>query len=338
VVFCLFSDTIGEWVVFRNSLNRSLPAGGVSSRSRPGWLKLTKRPRRFRRRLPRPDRLPQGCQGECLGHGRGHRPADDVAREAVHDRRQVAESAATQRQVGNIADPKFIDPLGVFGFEQEVGTIAEGMSAGRGFGHERAWLDRAQTLGFQDFGDSFGAANDPGIGQLLGDPPGAVAALVTPEDGPDRFSERGGFLLARRRLATEPGVVGGATNVECLTHRGDRVDFRRAGNRLDRRIHLGHSLRPKMANAFFKMSRSRFTRSSSASSSRTRSSSVAATGPLWRSCCCFQRYRSVGPERPSRWATEGALWPSSSNRTASRRNSSVNCRRLRTGVAGFGGA
>lgn len=52
------------------------------------------------------------------------------------------------------------------------------------------------------------------------------------------------------------------------------------GDRLDRRIHVVHTCRPKMANAFFKMSRSRSTRSNSASNCRTCSSSVPATGPL----------------------------------------------------------
>ena len=47
---------------------------------------------------------------------------------------------------------------------------------------------------------------------------------------------------------------------------------------IDRRIDLGHSLRPKMSDAFFKMSRSRSTRGSSSYTCRTRDSDADRVG------------------------------------------------------------
>jgi len=75
---------------------------------------------------------------------------------------------------------------------------------------------------------------------------------------------------------------------------------------------VAQSLRLKMANAFFKMSRSRSTRLSSASSSLTRVSREEATGPLSRSSSRFQRYNRFVPERPNRSTTDCAECPSRS--------------------------
>lgn len=90
---------------------------------------------------------------------------------------------------------------------------------------------------------------------------------------------------------------------------------------------VAQSLRLEMANAFFKMSRSRSTRLSSASSSLTRVLREEATGPLSRSSSRFQRYNRFVPERPSRSTTDCAECPPRSICTASFLKSSVNCRR-----------
>ena len=62
-----------------------------------------------------------------------------------------------------------------------------------------------------------------------------------------------------------------------------------------------------MANAFFKMSRSRSTRCSSNSSSRTRASRDVAAGPHCASCSRFQRYSRLVLDKPSRSIHPGDL-------------------------------
>jgi hypothetical protein len=58
------------------------------------------------------------------------------------------------------------------------------------------------------------------------------------------------FVFPRTRLAVEPVVVGRATQVEDFAD-DSRGDGGVASDRFESRVEITHSLRPKMANAFF---------------------------------------------------------------------------------------
>lgn len=157
---------------------------------------------------------------------------------------------------------------------------------------------------------------------------------MLPKDVANERGQGGITRFTNRRITRQPGQAGRAADLQHLTHGAHGLGLAN-GDGFDSRIHVGHSLRPKMTNAFFRMSRSRVTRARSVSSSCTRASSDSATGPDAFSCSALQRYRTLGLASPNRSATEAAECPSSYIATASRRNSSVNTRRDRFAWATF---
>src|SRR5690606_29540396 len=130
-------------------------------------------------------------------------------------------------------------------------------------------------------------------------------------------------LVSRRQAAVLP-VIESRT-----TYRQHLADVSHGKVLADRNLFdcgedVGYPSRPKMLNAFFKMSRSRSTRRSSSSSRRTRCSRSEASAFLPPRNSFFQRYSVLVAEIPSRSQTDRAVCPSSNIRTASSLNSSVN--------------
>ena len=83
-------------------------------------------------------------------------------------------------------------------------------------------------------------------------------------------------LLTRRHATTSPGVKARPADRQYLADRRHGTALT-ARDLLHRDEHIRYPSRPKMLNAFFKMSRSRSTRRSSPSNCRTRSSRSDAT-------------------------------------------------------------
>jgi len=105
---------------------------------------------------------------------------------------------------------------------------------------------------------------------------------VSPKDIHDDRCQAGGLVVARGAFGGLMLIENGAGNGQALTYflnASRMITDDLIGDSYD----VAQSLRLKMANAFFKMSRSRSTRLSSASSSLTRESREEATGPLSRS-------------------------------------------------------
>ena len=171
---------------------------------------------------------------------------------------------------------------------QQVRTVAQTVATVGGLRHERLRLDGPQPLRFQDPRHSPRAADDFLVGQFVRDPSSSVAAFVPHEDGHDSRDQLGVFPLTRSGLGRVPGVVCRPIDAEHFADRRYRLASL-AGNRFDGGVNVGQTCRPKMANAFFRMSRSRSTRSNSASSWRTRSSRRSATGPALATSLRFQR-------------------------------------------------
>ena len=124
---------------------------------------------------------------------------------------------------------------------------------------------------------------------------GPVATTVPHEDLYDDGREVVEFPLTNTGFPCEPVVVRRATHLENVAD-CSRGKASVLNDGLDGGVHVAHTLRPKMVSAFLSTSRSRVTRSNSASSCFTRSSSFEATGPACSSCRAFHLYRRVDAE------------------------------------------
>src|SRR6056297_2347135 len=103
-------------------------------------------------------------------------------------------------------------------------------------------------------------------------------------------------------LSSLPGIKRSSVHIQMTTDFGN-ISMTFLNDSFHGRIDVSYSLRPKIANAFFNMSLSRSTRRRSASRSLTFASSELATGPLFSSCSCFQRYKTLAFEMPNRSTT-----------------------------------
>ena len=171
---------------------------------------------------------------------------------------------------------------------QQVGTVAQRVPAVGGLGREGFGLDGLKPLDFQEFRhpiDPTGLARDL---HLDGDSPRAIASAVPPEDVADEGHQFTILLLSSRLDQGLPGVIACAADLEGIAHGGHSEDSLE-GELFDQGVGVGYALRLKMANAFFKMSRSRSTRRSSSSSWATRSPRVRAAGPARCTASRFQR-------------------------------------------------
>src|SRR5690606_2253281 len=190
----------------------------------------------------------------------------------------------------------------------------------------RLGLNCQKPLCFQQSGDPGDTARNPFRRQLHRNPPSPVTPTVTPEHCADPRDQLPIPHFSPRLLRTAPCVEPGPADLQQVAHIRSPELFGEH-QLIDPGVHVSHPSRPKMLNAFFRMSRSRSTRRSSASSSRTRASRPTAVAPPCCSSFRFQLYSRFGCDSPSRSQTDGAEWPSSSIRTASSLNSWVYCRR-----------
>ena len=112
---------------------------------------------------------------------------------------------------------------------------------------------------------SFGAIDTARLahrGQLHGDSPRAIASLVLPEKIADQGHQFTVSLFAGGFALSVPSVVTRAADQEDVAdscHRKRSLESYLFHESID----IGYALRLKMANAFFRMSRSRSTRRSS---------------------------------------------------------------------------
>src|SRR5947207_6109219 len=157
---------------------------------------------------------------------------------------------------------------------------------------------------------------------------------MLPEDVTNEGHEFPVPLFPCRFRMQLPGIITSPADFQGIAHRNQRKGALK-GELFDEGIRLTQVCRLKMANAFFRMSRSRSTLRSSSSSWATRSPKVRPAGPARCRMAFFQLYRTFGPVSPSRSATEGAECPSRSNWTASCLNSSEHERRVRGFRGGF---
>ena len=225
------------------------------------------------------DRISKCIKHKRLRHVVHQRPSDNSSGSQIHQQREIAKDSTFKRNVRDVANPDLIDPSWCLCFHQKVRRVTQSVPAVRGFRHERLRLNGSQTECFHYPRDLSRTTRVPIVMQLAGDPSSSVTSAMSLKDDPYQRSEFRICFFKDRGLRTSPGIERGAIHGHEFTDFCNRCDAFLA-DRFNSRIHICYSLRPKMANAFFKTSRSRSTRRSSVSSSRTRPSSELATGPL----------------------------------------------------------
>ncbi len=137
----------------------------------------------------------------------------------------------------------------------------------------------------------------PSSRQFHRNPPGPISPAMTPKHLADPRDQLPIPHASPRLLPAPPGVESRSADLQQPTHRRSREPLH-DHQLIDAGVHVPHPSRPKMANAFFKMSRSCSTRRSSASSSRTRPSRPTAAAPPWRIASRFQLYSRLGLDQP----------------------------------------
>ena len=120
------------------------------------------------------DGHPQSGTDQLGRHARGHRPADDLAREQVHHHRQI-QPAAAGTQVGNVGDPCLVRARGVELPVQHIGRHRQAVPA-IGRVHELAMPDRAQPVFTHQPANPMAAKLQPFGAQHLQQPAAAVTA------------------------------------------------------------------------------------------------------------------------------------------------------------------
>jgi len=126
----------------------------------------------------------------------------------------------------------------------------------------RPWFERPGLDGHQAHlchqpADASPAARLVASRQFDGDPPRAITSAVFPEDAPNQGHQAVVFAPPRAEFVLPPGVIGGATCVEGFAQQGHWKTFLKL---IDDHVEFVYILWLKIANAFFKMSRSRSTR------------------------------------------------------------------------------
>src|SRR4051812_6015170 len=91
--------------------------------------------------------------------------------------------------------------------------------------------------------------------ELNGDPPGSIAAFVLPEDVADQGRELPVSLVLNGPGLGSPGVIPSPADFQRLAERSQRKGSLE-GELFEECIHIGYPWRLKIANAFFRMSRS----------------------------------------------------------------------------------
>src|SRR6266536_3090562 len=272
-------------------------------------------------RLASADRHLERVDDELGLHVGAHRPADDLAAEAVDHRGEV-ERALPGRDVLDVGGPQPVRPRRVeVALDEIVGDPYAGDAEG---GAELAPLHVSRHPGGSHQSlDPLAAQPDPLIAEVEVDPPSAVAvtaARVHPADplGQRRVGER-----PRRRWPLLPGVEARARDTEHAAHQRDRVVglLRRDEPEAAHRVSLS---RAKKTAAFFKISRSCSSVRTFRRSSRNswRSSLVSPSRRPPSTSACRAQIRSVSVETPRSTAISLSGRPDRLySSTASRRNS-----------------
>jgi hypothetical protein len=240
-----------------------------------------------RRRLATGNGFTEGVADEFFGHAFRERPADDASRAEIEQGGEIGEAVDLQGQVGDVGEPDSIEERGGSRPLQEVGIVAEGVLGVGGAGLVGLGLNGSQTLVFQQFCHALDAAAVPASSEFHSDAAGAVPPSMLPEDIADEGREFPIASVALTLRSMQPGVITGAADFESVAQNRQGKDLQES-ELLDEGVDVGYGIWPKMANAFFKMSRSRSTRRSSASSWATRSPRLRAAGPAWRNDSFFQ--------------------------------------------------
>lgn len=148
--------------------------------------------------------------------------------------------------------------------EEQIGAVAQGVPTLRRLGDERLGLNGLQALDFQEFGDALDAARLAPHAEFEGDASRPVAAFVSPEDVANQGEQLAIPLRASGLLLRTPGVEAGPADSQGLANDGHGEDSWKE-DLFDDRVNVGYPPRLKMLKAFFRTSRSRSTRRSSAS-------------------------------------------------------------------------
>ena len=125
----------------------------------------------------------------------------------------------------DVADPDPVDGKRRLGVGEQVGTIAERVSAIGRLGAKGTGLNRYQTEPFHEPGDAYRSARFALCREFLGDPPGAVASPVFPEDALDQREQPEVFAQARSGVAFSALVIAAAIDAERFTGVGDGDAF-----------------------------------------------------------------------------------------------------------------
>ncbi len=144
------------------------------------------------------------------------RPADDLAREQIHDDGQV-EPALPRPNVGDIRDPRLVSPRHRELPLQEVGD-QDGWLADRPAPRAIA-VQGAQVIHAHQPGDAVLATGLSGLPQVQEDARGAVDALTRGERRTDQAKQPGILLGPVRDRVREPLVVAARSHAEHATHR-----------------------------------------------------------------------------------------------------------------------
>src|SRR5215831_9767875 len=264
----------------------------------------------------------QGLARQGRGHPLVHRPPHDPSRVQIHEDRHVQPALAG----GHVRD--ITRPFLVRGARRKDTLQLIGGHKFRrhdpGGAPPASPTAAADAMEAHQPGHAMAADPDPVGPQVLMNPRTAIPTVRCPIAGPDMGEEPRILALPPRLAAPTPGIKPTAGDLQHPTQDLHRI---RDLLRFDEAIPQDDSL-AKKAIAFFKMSRSCRTWSSSR---RTALSSSVARKPLVPSgilaACKFHRLRVVWP-MPSSRATCVAVFPlRRSSSTASCLNSGVNFRR-----------
>lgn len=132
--------------------------------------------------------------------------------------------------------------------QEEVRAVAQLVSAIGGLGNKAPGLNREEMLIPHEFSHAPHIAGLSDLDQVLHDPSGSATAFVLQEDVPYQRSKLRILDFSRGGIPRLPRVVRRTTDLKDFAHRDDRLLLLQR-DRLDGRVDVGHSLRPKMTNA-----------------------------------------------------------------------------------------
>jgi hypothetical protein len=143
-----------------------------------------------------------------------HVPAHDRARIAVHQQGQIEEVASQQRNVCDVAHPELIDSIRRRRVEEQVGVIAQGVSAVCCPRLKRLRLDRHKSQMVHQPAYAPPTASLLACRQFFRDPPRPVASFVFPENVTNHRHEPLIVMLSLAKSMPPPGVIRRTTDAK----------------------------------------------------------------------------------------------------------------------------